>query len=183
MDPIARYLKALADPSSLIDKAELKKLDAQIAKAKDPVQRVKLRAQRAQAERVDLTTLEDEFVKAVPKWIAQEGLDADDARQAFDAEGVAKAVLDRIWGGKKASSTGTSSKKRTRISRETIEQAIPAKGDVFTTQDVVKETGASYATVRSVVADLVEAGKLKEHGPDPQHTGRGKPAVLYERKR
>ncbi len=45
----------------------------------------------------------------------------------------------------------------------------------------MRETGASYATVRSVVSGLVDAGSLKEHGHDPQHEGRGKAPTSYER--
>ncbi|HKK70690.1 MAG TPA: hypothetical protein VKA86_05685 [Candidatus Krumholzibacteria bacterium] len=137
MDAVAQYLKALADPASLIDQAALDKLDTRIARTKDPIARVKLRAERARAESVDLETLEDAFVEAVPAWIEQEGIAPTDARAAFEAEGVPKAVLDRIWSTTKSSKTRTKesssrSKKRTRVDRTTIEGAVPPKGEIFT---------------------------------------------------
>jgi len=185
MDPIARYLHALADPESLIDASALAALERRIAKSTDPVERVKLRAQLARARRVDLDQLAADFVAALPKWTEAQGMSASDAREAFAAEGVPKDVLDRALGGgaKPARAAAPKKKRRPRVPREAIESAIPAKGEVFTTADLVRETGASYAGVRNIVGEWLEAGRLKEHGPAPDHAGRGKAPTLYERKR
>lgn len=115
--------------------------------------------------RVRLVWLGKDAKGAVPAWIEQEGITPTDARAAFEAEGVPKTVLDRIWT-EKSSRTRTEesssrSKKRTRVDRTTIEGAVPPKGEIFTTQNLVRETGASYATVRKVVAGLLDTGSLK----------------------
>jgi hypothetical protein len=71
----------------------------------------------------------------------------------------------------------SSGRRRTRVSPDAVRAAIPQRA--FTIADLEEASGASTATVRKVIAEMTEAGTLRDLGPDQQHTGRGRAPLLF----
>jgi hypothetical protein len=173
------YLTALKDPAALRDDAATRKLQDKLAKAKDPVERLTLQQRLIDAEGVDLEALETAFIKHAKAWADARGVTA----QAFRDEGVPPRVLRsagfKVRGGGGAAKKATT-RRQTRVPASEIHKKIKAKKAEFTVTDVAHDTGASAATVRKVVRDMVDAGELREAGHRAQ--GRGRAATTYSRK-
>ena len=73
-----------------------------------------------------------------------------------------------------------SSPRRGRVSAEMIKGSIPEGR--FTIAALEAASGASTATVRKVVSDLVDDGVLVDLGPDQTHSGRGRAPLLFSRR-
>ena len=67
------------------------------------------------------------------------------------------------------------------VGRAAIEAHLADRTGPFTITDVIEALGGTTMTVSKVVGDLVATGRLRKLGPDPQHTGRGRAPILYER--
>jgi hypothetical protein len=182
-DVVRTYLTALKDPSALRDDDAITSLEQRIEQTGDQIERLKLRQQLLEARSPSLDRFEEEFVTHAKAWADEQGVTAE----AFASEGVPAAVLRRagfsVAGGSRsrgsggrARSTGTT---RTRVTADQVREAIP-KG-TFTIKGLQERSGASPAVVRKVVAEEVEAGRVSEQGPDPDHQGPGRAATLYKR--
>jgi predicted ArsR family transcriptional regulator len=68
------------------------------------------------------------------------------------------------------------------VSREDVVKAIPPRKQ-FTIADLAAASGASTATVRKVVTDLVSEGKVQEAGTAEAHEGPGRAPTVYKRTR
>jgi hypothetical protein len=173
------YLTALKNPSALRDESAAKKLEEKLAKTTDPVERVTLQQQLLDAQKVDMQGLEAAFTKHAKAWADAHGVTA----QAFRDEGVPPRVLRSagftVRGGGRAT-TKARGQRRERIPAEEIRKRIKAKKSEFTVADIAQDTGASTATVRKVVNQLLEAGELHETGQRAQ--GRGRAATTYNKK-
>jgi hypothetical protein len=53
----------------------------------------------------------------------------------------------------------------------------------FTVKQLKEATGASSAVVRKAITQQLEAGKLTDAGPDPDHSGPGRSPTLYKRRK
>jgi hypothetical protein len=178
---VRRYLAALRDPSALRDESALKALREKLDSTADPVERVQLQEQLRRATQPDLAAVEQDFVTAAKGWADDRGISAE----AFRAEGVALSTLraagfDVRGGGARPRKGQRRRSTRTRVPAEQIRKAIP-RGQ-FTISEIAVATGASTATVRKVVTELLEAGELTEVGPAKRRSGPGRAPKAYRRK-
>lgn len=173
------YLMALANPDSLRDEAQVKKLTAEVEKAKDPISRLEARAALAEAEQVDPDYYKALFLTHAKDYCDSQGWSPELATSIFADEGVPADVIRAALGtkGKRSSKGGGGGKRAPRLSLEEVEKALPT-GE-FKLSDLAEKIDRPTATTRNYVKKLMEAGKVGEVGPDPDHDGRGKAAIIY----
>lgn len=185
-DAVRTYLRWREDPESI--RPDTGELDARIESEQDPVERVKLRSERAR--RADLgPTIEADFVAHVAEWAHANEVSAD----ALLEEGVERRLLAEaglISGAARSSKTRSSrsgsapagSTRAKRTSRGDIESYIRGlrAGTTFVTATVSNDVGGSVGTIRKVLDVLMEEGAVAEAGKD--HSGPGRPRTLYERR-
>lgn len=179
-DAVRAYLRWRQDPDSM--PADTSEIDARIEASDDPVERVKLRSERARlADRGP--QLEAAFIAAVRSWAEEHGVTAD----ALLTEGVERRVLAEAGLLTGTPRTGRSARASTsssgggRVRREDIAEHIRGlrQGTTFTTATIANDAGGSPATVRKVFDDLIAEGVITEEGKD--HSGPGRPRTLYAR--
>lgn len=181
-DAVRDYLRYRSDPDSV--RPDTTDIDAAIDAATDPVERVKLRSERARLQDVG-ATLEAEFIARVPEWAEAHGIDAE----ALLEEGVERRVLVEaglLTGTSRRRSSGGGTKRTgsgsgKRVSRDEIERYLRGlrAGTTFTTATVANDAGGSTGTIRRVLDALLEDGTITEAGKD--HSGPGRPRTMYER--
>lgn len=160
-EPIATYLHAVTDPDSLKDLDALVEVEERLAEDDlAPAEKLQLLLRRRTLNQVDLRPLEDAFVKAVPEYLSQLGLDIAEVREDFVAVGVRPEVLDRV------APRGRKTKGRT-VSVEDVRAYALSRGAPFTQKDLIDATGASRGTVGKVVKSLREEGRLVAHDSRP----------------
>jgi hypothetical protein len=179
-EAVRNYLIALQHPERLRDDARIDELSQKLDASDDPLERLQLRTELAQAHAPDLDALERDFVEHAKQWAEQQRIPAS----AFRAEGVSpdvlrRAGLDRARGRRRAQ---PSRPRRPRVSREDVLNAVPRRRQ-FTITDVAASSGASNATARKVVSELVAEGQVEEVGVAEQHRGPGRAPTLYRRAR
>src|SRR5215207_10740409 len=149
------YMMYLADPSQLVDAAEVKKLRKAVDTAKDPVDKLRAIAAVERANNADPTSYQQGFVANAKAWAAAEGVPGS----AFRSMGVPDDVL-RAAGldggtkrrrGKSKVQAASARTRRPSMRSEQLEQGILAMSGEFTTKDVVDQVGGSQLTVRTAI--------------------------------
>lgn len=160
-EPIAAYLRAIADPGSLRDVDALTDIDERLASGDvDVAERLELLLRRRTLQQVDVGPLEDAFVDAVPTYLAELGLDLMEAREDFAAVGVRDEVLDRIEDGYRPPGDGP-------VSVSDVRSYVLARAVPFTQKDLIQATGASRGTVAKTIRTLRDEGRLLASGGRP----------------
>ena len=179
---VRTYMTAIQDKAALLDSEKISKLERKLSETVDVVKRVQLRQELLEARNPQAAQAkaEQDFVKHAKGWAESKGVTAD----AFIAEGVSQDTLRKAGyrftntaRGRRAASTAG---RRTRVTTEQIRDAIP--DGAFTVKDLEQASGASTATVRKVIDEELEAGKLADDGADPDHSGPGRAPTLYKKK-
>lgn len=173
-------MQYLADPSKLVDQASVKKLETDVDKVKDPIDKLKAIAALERARAVDGSLFEEAFVRDARSWAEAEGIPL----AAFRTMGVPDAVLARAGfddgkrrarGGRKATRTGRAKS----TSAEAIQGWVLASKASFTLADVQKSIGGSPATIKKAIDELTASGQLTNLGPVAEHVGRGRAPYHY----
>ena len=172
-DAVRRYLTFLDDPSKLVDEAEVRRLQDQVDRAEDPIDRLLARAALLRAETTDGEAYKRDFIKHAKKWADAEGVPAS----AFRALGVPDDVLANArLDGKTRRGTRVNrdvgAPRRARISIPRLEEKILLLDGTFTVKDVTEQIGGSPATVKSALGRLEVQGKVKRAGERIGHRGR-----------
>lgn len=177
-EAVRTYLAALRDPESLRDDDKVSALKEQLESTDDPLERLKVRAELERAADIGPEDYEEGFIKHAQEWAKANDVPVS----VFKAEGVPADVLNRAGFAVEAPKKAAASKStgRSRVSSDTVRDAIRNMADTFTTSDIEEATGASYNTVRKMVAELQEAGTVEEIGPDPNHDSVGRAPTLYK---
>lgn len=181
------WLMYVDDAESLKDEAEIKKLSANVDKAKDPIDRLKAVAALRAAQRVDPTPYREGFIKHARKWAETNGVAGDD----FLEMGVSPSELaDAGFETERKTSTksnGQSRSRAPRVSTADIADAVMATDKPFTLAMIRETAGGSPATLRKVIVDQLmnEEGKVREleESEAPEHDGRGRAPKWYVVKR
>jgi hypothetical protein len=183
---VRRYLDFLADPSSIVDKARIASLEAELAAAKDTMTKLHTHAALEKARNADGDAVRSLFVKHARAYAATHDLPAS----AFRSVGVSEIALVeagfdlghgrlKTKAGKAALPAGR--QRAPKVSKASIEAHILSIGGSFTLNDVMSGVGGSIGTVNTVVKELVAAGKVKQLGPDANHSGRGRSPIRYSK--
>lgn len=175
---VRTYLQALKDPELLRDDKAISDLQKRLEASNDPLERVRLRAQLDQAERVEASAYEDGFVQHARAWAQEHGVSAE----SFQAEGVSEEVLARAGfdGTRRRRRRASGGGRRQRVSRDDVRHAI-RQHNHFTLPQIQTKTGASRETVRGVIKELLDGGEIERAGTDQAHKGRGRAPTAYQR--
>ena len=179
---VRSYLAALRDPNSLIDQDEIAKLERWSEAAIDPIDKLKALSRLERARVADISTLERAFVRDARSWAKREGIEVE----AFRALGVPDAILSEAGLTARPKSpysrrnSGEADGKTRSIRAHTIQQQIMKFLVPFSLSDVASVAGGSPMTVRKAVDELLQSGRVRRMGPDPEHKGRGRAPILYQ---
>jgi hypothetical protein len=176
------YLMYLADPSQLVDAAEVKKLRKAVDTAKDPVDKLRAIAAVERANNADPTSYQQGFVANAKPWAAAEGVPGsafrsmgvpDDVLRAAGLDGVTK----RRRGKSKAEAASTRIR-RPSVRADQLEEGILGMSGEFTTREVVDQVGGSQLTVRASIDRLEAQERIVAAGE--RAGGRGRAAKTWK---
>jgi hypothetical protein len=183
---VRRYLDFLADPGSILDTTRISSLEKELESAKDPLTKLHAHAALEKARRTDGDAVRGAFVKHARSYAAAHDLSAS----AFRSVGVSDIALAEagfdLGHGRikaKAAKTGLPSGRlrAPKVSKASIQAHILERTGSFTLNDVMGGIGGSIGTVNTVVKEMVDAGSIKQLGPDTNHQGRGRAPIRYSR--
>jgi hypothetical protein len=180
---VRSYLESILNPTYV--SPEIEKLERQLQDETDVIQIAVLK--QALIDEREGTSLEDAFVEHAKSWADSTNVGV----KALSEMGVGAKVLSRagfdvreLDTKTKRATTRTTERaaRRSRVTSQDVERSIRAhaSGTMLSVSDLVDKTGASNATVTKTLKGLV-ADAVKEPVDDPDHSGRGRAAKLYER--
>jgi hypothetical protein len=179
---IVRYLDFLADPASARDEAAISAAREAVSRASSPLDKLKALSALERAEQVDGTHLVTAFIRHAKTWADANNVTA----AAFGQMGVPDDVL-RGAGLATGSRKGpgltikVARQRAAAVSQSTIVAHIRTIDGLFTLGDVMRATGATPNTTTTAVKAMLTQGELVSHGPDPNHSGKGRAPFLYQR--
>lgn len=172
-EAVRSYLRWLEDPTSLRDADAIAAATEEAASAADPLDRLRALSRLQELETVDGDSFRDGFVAEAALWARENNV----TPEAFISYGLPTDVLHDAGILHAAPVASRPGKRRTRVSPDAVREAIPSGS--FTIADLERASGASTATVRKVIAEMTEAGTLRDLGPDQAHTGRGRAPLMF----
>ncbi|MGH8931800.1 MAG: hypothetical protein ACRDZO_14540 [Egibacteraceae bacterium] len=175
---VSIYLTALQDPNALVNSQAIADLSAKLEESADPLERLALRQELFNAqEPPSLQVLEAEFITHARAWADERGI----SPKVFLVEGVSPTVLRRA-GFAMPKARGARVDRKPAPKRVTAEQVLAVMPTIgtFTIQQLAARSGATMATVRKIVQQQVDGGKLQQLGADPTHQGVGRAPGLYQ---
>jgi hypothetical protein len=183
---VRRYLAFVEDPSTARDEIRVADLEAKIAAADDPIEKIHLASDLHRARLVDGENLRRDFIAVARRWADAQGI----VPEAFRTLGVPDADLkaagfDVGRTGRRRSEVGTvpTSPSRTRAPRATtddIRAAARSFDQPFTIADLRDRAGGSPGTVRKALDEMVSEGLVTALGSTPGWTGPGRPPHRFE---
>jgi hypothetical protein len=178
---IRSYLLWLEDPSSVLDEAAIKKAEAAVAKAQDPLDRLLAAASLERARQADGSEVEKAFIAHAQAYAEAENIPVS----AFQQMGVPTKVLTQAGlvagnGTSRQRANTPSGTRAPKVPVERLQSAALQLSGQFTLADVAEKAGGgSPATVRKAVEALVESGRLITDGALEGHRGRGRAPSAY----
>ncbi len=181
-ETIRQYLRYVSDPNSLVDRDKVSSLEAAAERTEDLLERLRIYSELGQLSAIDVDAIKAKFIKHAGRWAKQNGVSAE----AFRRMNVPEEVLVAAKLQQKAKATrrvsivtpGNVTKRRTRVTTETILGLVPATGD-FTVKSIAEASGGSDATVRKVIMELEEQRKITQIGTERSAGARGRGAAVY----
>jgi len=177
---VRNYLTFLSDPDSLVDQASVGMLESEVAKAKDPVDKLLAISRLLRAQSADPDTFVQGFVENAKEWAEAEGVPAS----AFEQMGVPRDVLQQagiiVVGGRGRSArtrTTSTTPRRARVRPEQLEEGILAFDEPFSIKDVSERVGGSPLTIKAAVERLEAQQKIVPAGE--RSGGRGRASKVW----
>jgi len=180
------YLMYLDNPEGLRNEAEIKSLEDDVAKAKDPIDKARALAALHRARNVDGSSYRADFVRYAKAWA-----DDNDIPAAVLAEmGVPQADLAdagliaprtppmRVT---KLPRVGPPKTRAKQVRLETIITFVEGLTGTFVLSDIQRDVGGSPMTVRKAVEELVRRGEVERLGPQENWSGKGRAPNVYRR--
>lgn len=172
-DAVRSYLEYLKDPESIRDVAAIAEAQQTADAAQDPIERAKALSAVRRLEAVDGSAVRAGFVANAKSWVESNDIVAD----VLSEMGVPNDAMREAGLVASKAPAAPSGRKRTRVSPDVVKAAVPSGS--FSIADLEAASGASTATVRKVIAEMVDAGMLVDLGPDESHSGRGRAPLLF----
>jgi hypothetical protein len=169
------YLLFLEDPQKLIDRQEVKNLEDEVDKAKDPIAKLKAISALQRAQAVDPASYAYDFIKHARRWAESEGVPVSAFRQMGVPEDVIAAAgfdSSRRGGGRRGRSRSEGAPKRSRVNTEQLMQGILGLEGDFTIRDVSERVGGSPLTVKNTLSMLEAQGTITPAGERSGSRGR-----------
>lgn len=187
-DAVRSYLLYLDDPGKLVDQSAVAKAEAALAKANEPMVRLKALADLEHAKEADVDQLRDDFIAHAKSYAEGQQIPAS----AFRDMGVPTDVLveagfgdgrTRRGGGRGKTAAGAPRMRAPRVPLQQIRAATGRVAKRFTLSELGDAAGGgSPATLRKAVDELIAEGKVTKIGPKEDYSGRGRAPTVYERK-
>lgn len=179
------YLTYLSDPSALVDQAELDRVRAAYDAEGDVIAKLRLAAELDRLQAPDPAAVVKRFVANAKVFADQEGIPAAAFLElGVPADVLTEAGFDVPTRRRPAVPKAPRASRATgapRVTSEQVRAAALAMPRHFTLNDVAtKAGGGSPATIRKVVDELVESGRVAKLGPVPGWSGPGRPPTQYE---
>lgn len=181
---VQRYLNWIADPESVVDKDAVENARRAFLTETDQLSRLHAAAALETALKADEDQILEDFVTNARAYAEEEDIPVE----AFQALKVPDEVLTRAGFSVARSKRGQSRSRRGRRSQRpsvsvgTIKEAVGAVGKRFTLAELAEAAGGgAQGTLKKAVDELVAEGKVTRVGPDPDHAGRGRAPILYEK--
>jgi hypothetical protein len=175
-EAVRRYLAYLEDPEGVRDGAAIADLEARLAKAQDPIEKIRLASELYRAEHVDGSEYRRAFVEHAKGWADAQGIVAE----AFVRLGVpVEDLRDAGFPVGRSRRSRPARARAARVSVEDLKRAALAMTGPFSAADLRGAAGGTPATVRKAIDALREDGRLVDLGPDRSWTGRGRSPHLY----
>jgi len=179
------FLMYLDDPTKLVDETAVKKAEAGVGSAKDPLERLQALAALERARQADGEQLRRDFVSQARSYAEAEDIPVS----AFQEMGVPADVLAEagfdVGTPRRRRRGAASTPGRTRAPRvplNEIKSAVGRASKRFTLSDLADAAGGgSPATLRKAVDELIAEGQVSKIGPKDDHQGRGRAPTVYER--
>jgi len=174
---IDKYLRYLEDPASIVDEGRVAEAQKAVDAATSPTAKVIAISRMHKVRNADPAELIAEFASVAKAWGETNEVDPD----AWKAMGVPTTVLVQagiVESHGRTPSAGSAPRAR-RVSAQEVEAAIP--DGPFTVKTVANASGATPATVKSVLDRLTADGTVKYLGKDTSFTGQGARPNLYEK--
>ena len=173
---VREYLTFLSDPSSLVDPELIARLEADVEKAKDPIEKLRSIAALERAQKADPDRYERAFVAQAKQWAATEDVPANAFRELGVPDDVLRAAGIIVVGGRSRSRVGApkpaSSTRRPAIKADALEAGILALSDPFSVKDVSERVGGSTVTIKAAIERLEAQGKVLGAGERAGNRGR-----------
>lgn len=173
-DAVRSYLLWLEDPGQLRDQEAIDVATAAAGAASDPIERLRALAQLEALQSVDGESYRAGFVQHANQWAETAGV----SEAAFRTIGV--SAQDLRDAGISATKAPGTSRRRTRVSPDAVRAALPDGS--FRIAEIEERSGASTATVRKVITEMISEGSVVDLGPDQEHAGRGRAPLLYRKR-
>ncbi len=174
----------LDDPTKLVDETAVKKAEAAVNSAKDPLDRLQALAALDRARQADGDQLREDFVAQALTYAAEQDIPVSAFREmGVPADVLAEAGFD-VGTTRRRRRSAPSPTGRTRAPRVPLEEIKSAMGRLskrFTLSDLANAAGGgSPATLRKAVDELISEGQVTKIGPKQDHQGRGRAPTVYE---
>lgn len=181
---VRRYLMSLQDPSTLVDEDSIRRAEAAVERATDPIDKLHALADLEQARQADGDQARTDFVTHARAWAEAEHIPASAFRELGVSEQVLKDAGFRVSRGPRRPRHSADGRGGTRAARRPLEQIKAATGRLpkrFTLSDLADAAGGgSPATLRKAVEQLMDEDKVRRIGPMESHPGRGRAPMVYE---
>jgi hypothetical protein len=179
-DAVRRYLQYLEDPASLRDNEEIQKLTSAVLEARDPLDKLKAIAALERAANIDGEPIRKAFVAVARQWAEDNDIPLRAWREMKVTDDTLREAGFRLTVPQRRGGRATPSARARSMPVDDIKQHMVGRVGPFTLGAVGEKFGGSPATLRKAANELVNDGKLKQLGPDPNHQGVGRAPDLFE---
>ena len=178
------YLMYLDDPTKLVDETAVKKAEAAVGSAKDPLDRLQALAALERARQADGEQLRKDFVAQARAYAEKQDIPVSAFREmGVPADTLAEAGFDMGTSRRRRRSLApTAGRSRApRVPLEEIKSSLSSLSKRFTLTDLADAAGGgSPATLRKAVDELIAEKRVVKVGPKQDHHGRGRAPTVYE---
>jgi hypothetical protein len=178
------YLMYLDDPTKLVDQTAVKKAEAAVGSAKDPLDRLQALARLERARQADGDLLRKDFVAQARTYAEDQDIPASAFREmGVPADTLAEAGFDMGTSRRRRRSAPTTAgrSRAPRVPLDEIKSAVGSLSKRFTLSDLADAAGGgSPATLRKAVEELIADKRVTKIGPKEDHHGRGRAPTVYE---
>ncbi|CAN5719389.1 hypothetical protein BH24ACT2_BH24ACT2_19220 [soil metagenome] len=178
------YLMYLDDPTKLVDQTAVKKAEAAVGSAKDPLDRLQALATLERARQADGDLLRKDFVAHARTYAEDQDIPASAFREmGVPADTLAEAGFDMGTSRRRRRSAPTTAgrSRAPRVPLDEIKSAVGSLSKRFTLSDLADAAGGgSPATLRKAVDELIADKRVTKIGPKEDHHGRGRAPTVYE---
>lgn len=179
-EAVRQYLLYLDDPGAVRDEDAIHTAEAAVARATDPIEKLRAISALERARAVDGDAVKAAFVAHAKEWADAEGISA----KSFLEIGVPGKVLLEAGisdpGGRVRRPSGSAYRNRApRLSEREVMAKIPE--GPFTIAELADLIERNTGTTTNYVRKLLSRGALVDLGDDPNHDGRGRAPKRYER--